>query len=891
LRRGSTAWPERGRAACAALLVASIAALLAAAPSDARKVRVFAMGPKLHISWLESRESFRAKLFAVMDARERGPAAPPVQAGLDDAASHLLGPEDPARPVETARDLVLWPESLGLFAALTGERARAARESGSLEGAIGSLIAAYGPQNAYYAERFPGLTGRTPQTRLLALSLTDTFGRAVLEPAAEMADRYDVYLHMGVDLVQDWRIVCEDKESFQPLPGGVGCDLEDPQRVETLRDPLEPGRTYAYEATGDDPSVIALVFDPDGRLISKQVKTYITPVELGPAEDSLGLDLVPGHVSDGLGAVETPVGTLGFVTSKDAWMPDVVTKLDQRHVDLLVQPELFVGNYIQTTGTWNPDLLLASGYDDMLRHPSFEAMVLPELTGGIFSFYADHQQHIAIKPRTGREGLGYLVGQPPHRGLVQVAPWVVDDPVRPDEPFDERRRRLGLAGEDLKPGSGKRCEDPSRPGPCEDGHVESVLWRDIEVARAPRRRPFRGRRARTRFSPARAVSPSRYPQRNIETARRGRRILLAFEERRAGRDQVFLVRSEDGGRTWSRRVRPTGRPPGSTDEWWPSVALGQEGRATVTWMDRSSGRERVWFSQSADGGRTFGPPAAIDPDAPPQPAQWAPSAAYGPGDTVHVAWVDERATRADDGLAQAGLFYTRIRSGAPEPARRLDTGSPAPLARKLDNSWAPSVSTRGDHVLVAWLDFLNYDWDVFSRLSTDGGETFAEQETVNDTPPADEAINDSPQALIGASGPLVAWTDWRKDDETQTRPHTDYDIRVAVPGSGTSVRADNHGERQAAAFSPALCRGRGDDLLVAFQDAGRGVNTVRVATLAGGSRRGPARLADDAPRRGGNAWRPRLACWGRAVTAAWEDERDGPAQVYAARSLTSRLGR
>ena len=154
-----------------------------APPAEAKRVRVFAMGPKLNISWLESRQTYRDKLFALFDRRLRGPGKPLVQRGADDAASHLRG---------RRRDLVVWPESVGLFAALTGERARTARAAGSLEAAIATILGSYAPQNAYYAERFPGLSGRGLPTRLLVL--TDTFGRTVVEPMAEMADRYDVYL-------------------------------------------------------------------------------------------------------------------------------------------------------------------------------------------------------------------------------------------------------------------------------------------------------------------------------------------------------------------------------------------------------------------------------------------------------------------------------------------------------------------------------------------------------------------------------------------------------------------------------------------------------------------------------------------------------------------------
>ena len=117
-------------------------------------------------------------------------------------------------------------------------------------------------------------------------------------------------------------------------------------------------------------------------------------------------------------------------------MPDVVQKLDQQHVDLLVQPEFFVGDLVLADGRmWSPDTLLASGYQNVLRHPSVGTMVMPEMVGGVFDFYADAQQHIAVKPRRRRARGGFLVGQPRHPGLVQVMPWVVGDPTRPGEPF------------------------------------------------------------------------------------------------------------------------------------------------------------------------------------------------------------------------------------------------------------------------------------------------------------------------------------------------------------------------------------------------------------------------------------------------------------------------
>ena len=88
---------------------------------------------------------------------------------------------------------------------------------------------------------------------------------------------------------------------------------------------------------------------------------------------------------------------------------------------------------------------------------------------------------------------------------------------------------------------------------------------------------------------------------------------------------------------------------------------------------------------------------------------------------MHAAYIDEREI-GRDGLPQAHVYYKRLGGGK---AERLDTGTPAALATKFDHSWAPSIAVSGKRVLVTWIDFLNYDWDVFSRVSTNGWEGVA----------------------------------------------------------------------------------------------------------------------------------------------------------------------
>ncbi len=662
--------------AVAAVLAAALLAVPAAA--EAKRVRVFAAGPKFDLSWVDTRAHFHDKLFALMDARRRTGGAPAIQEGAGDVASHLLGPADPGRPVETARDLVAFPEDLGLLAFMTGTRGAQARQASTAVEGILRTLAAYPDQTAYYSAKYPELASRPLPTRLLALSLTDTFARVAVETYSELARTYRVWLEGGIDMAQDWHVVCTSKAGFVAPYPGAECDEENPGKVALLRSPDEPARTYAYEATTPKASNMALVFDPSGRLVSRQVKTYLTPIEL-PDQ----LDLVPGEVFGGLSALRTPVGTLGFVTSKDAWMPDVLDRLDQQHVDVLVQPEYFVGDTVSSKGPWAPDLIKGAGYSALLREPSFEALAVPSLTGNLYDLPADAQQHIGVKPRsTTHAPVGFLVGQPPAPGLARVGDWVVKDPAQPGETIEQRRERLGRAGDRLGPSKDNPpCPSARTRGACRGGQVEDVIFQDVQVApsRTVARQPRR-KRAATPFSVNRPVAPSPYPQRNVALAARGSTVVAAFEERRAGHDVVMTTRSADGGRHWAPAA-PAHVAPGA-DQWWPAVSVGPDGGVWLAFSEDGGRGHRV-FVQRAPAGGSFTEPLAADATAGPAVQQLRPAiAATGPGEAV-VAFVDDRVRFAGDDLPQAGIWAARVQGDAMSAAVRLDgTASPRRAPRR-----------------------------------------------------------------------------------------------------------------------------------------------------------------------------------------------------------------
>jgi Carbon-nitrogen hydrolase len=791
-----------------------------AAASDAKTVRVFAVGPRLSVSWLDTRAHFHDKLSALMDAKRRGAGAPSVVRGAGDVASHLR---------KDGNNFVALPEDLGLWAAFTGSQGAPARSAKDVVGAVVALLGTYAPQMGYYRAKYPSLATRPLPTRTLALALTDTFGRVAVETYSELAARYHVWLEAGVNMAQDWQKVCTT-----PAPG---CDDVDAAKVAALRSPDEPDRDYAYEATSDKPSNMALVFDPDGRLVSKQVKTYLTPIELAGQ-----LDLVPGDVMHGISAVDTPVGRLGFVISKDAWMPDVTERLDEEGVQILVQPEFFVNDTIRPTGPWAPDNIKGAGFSDVLRYPSMQALVMPQLTGNLLDLSADSQQAIVLKPHFVNGPRRAMVGQPKARGWAVVQPWVVRDP--PSGSFAERRLRLGRAGLKLLPTSKIACKDDRTVGPCRGGQPEGVIWHDVKVgAPAWHPRPVRGS--------TRPLARSRGTQRNVALSSSAQLVVAAFEQ--DGR--VLLARSTDGGRRWGTPSQPlTG-----TRQWWPSVSV----RGNDVWLAAQVDDHVVW-TRSADGGKTFERQHSVD-----SPAEtWRPSIAATTAGNAYLAWIDTRDRFTLDDLPQAGLYGARLPDDAPQ---RLDsTAPPNDLARTLDNAWAPSVAAREQGVRVVWTDFRTYDWRIYARMSLDGGTTFGPEKAVTDTPPAEEALDASPHALAGS--PIVAYTAWRKSGRSAHTPSPLYDIRIGAAGS-YSKQVDGGGTRSVNAFSPAVAAG-----YVAWQDMARGTGAIWLARLSS-----PVRRKVVAQARRGNAWRPALAVVGKRAVVAWEDDRDGPPQIYARR--------
>ena len=233
------------------------------------------------------------------------------------------------------------------MAAFTGERGAPARGAPDLTTAIADAA------RRLRARQTPTTPRSSPRCARAAVpadarcwrSRSPTPSRRVaVETFAELADRYDVWLEAGREhgprLADRLRVA---RRRCPTLPGGVRLRRRGPG---TRRAAAHARRADAHlRLRGDDapkPSNMALVFDPDGRLVSKQVKTYLTPIEL------------PGPARPRARRRCRPALTRGRHAGRHARLRHVQGRLDARRdaaldqagVEILVQPEFFVDDTV-----------------------------------------------------------------------------------------------------------------------------------------------------------------------------------------------------------------------------------------------------------------------------------------------------------------------------------------------------------------------------------------------------------------------------------------------------------------------------------------------------------------------------------------------------------------
>jgi len=891
--------------------VAWLLSLLLASPADAGSVRTFAVGNRIQISDFATYQSFRDKMFAMVDATHPARATL-VQAGVDDVASHIQ-PADPFAPGDV---LVNFPESVALPTAFIGSRGAAARGVATSTQAFIALNTTYASQIAFYRTRF-GLFDSSEFVRLIVLAVTDTVYRAFFETFRDLAMTYGVYVTAGADVPPAVRVYQAD----------------DPATYAATIDPAEAGsRAYAYVATSPDAVNATFVFQPDGEvfvqyadgtpasspggtggeILGSTTKVYLTPIELTL------LRLADGPI-DAMNVLDTPIGRMGIVISKDAWMVDVNDRLAARHAHLMIQSEAF-SSWAFASVPWDPDIFKQGGFNNLQKHRSILGNVTPSMVGNLFEITFDGQS--AVLGRQSKSDPGPLdgsngwIGQNPDSGFLAIAPWIVADPgiATPTLSLVDRRSSLAASGVALLPGSGIVCPDPLVAGACENGYRESVVWADLELpddvdvltapdATAPVATPY-GLSVQVNDDDALTPSSQLYPQ----LAADGDLVFVVWQDTRNGRDNVYASMSGDGGVTWSGDLRVSDNPDGAIVEMlpeltfhrdpvsdvgtlyvvWQELALGTglgDGRVMLTRFDESLGRLDTSDIRldDTDGAGKWHPVVTTRGSRGHPVVVWVDEKDPGPrlSKLEHLYAVRGRGPRRGDG---------RIDVRFTKPRRVVRQKVVDPLAEQLANEWAPALAGGESGVFLGWVDFRQYNWDVFASHSRNGLRYARTPIRIDDSLDF-ERLNSHPSIAhdVSTERLTIVWADQRErevDTNIFGAFSTDFGATWSSPSriDDADATLDPDNDIPSNQWQPEIAA-RDGRVCVAWQDDRLGNNDVfAVVSLDGGSTFLSDERVDDSSDGESEQFNPATAIGAGRCYVVWSDDRSGDTDLrFAAR--------
>jgi len=397
-------------------------------------VRAVAVGNRISVSAAESEASYVAEVERIV--------------GL--AAPHFA----PDRP-----NLLTLTELLGSPAALVGARGALARRARTAQLALGLLAAAYAPRILRIRRRWPGVS----LARALLLARADALYRPLAETLARLATTYHTHI-VATTLAPRLRRSTDPREIA--AWGAVGAST-------------------VYIPTGPEVYNAALVFGPDGALLGRVDKVFLTRSEIAT------LDLTPGRLED-VRVMATEAGWLGVAISLDAFTPAYLRRLAEQGAEIVVQPDANDQPWAapSVTSDWQPDEWLGSVLGSIQPiYPSLRYNVCAMQTGNFFDIVFDGQSSITARdmapPTDGRpDPARTFVGVAEQRhtatgealvgGFVALAPWVAPDPAVADATLTlaDRRARLMARGRAL-----------ARGGAHANEYRESIIWADLRLNR------------------------------------------------------------------------------------------------------------------------------------------------------------------------------------------------------------------------------------------------------------------------------------------------------------------------------------------------------------------------------------------------------------------------
>lgn len=351
--------------------------------------------------------------------------------------------------------------------------------------------------------------------------------------------------------------------------------------------------------------------------------------------------------------------------------------------------------------------------------------------------------------------------------------------------------------------------------------------------------------------------------------------VAVWSDTREGESNIYLSKSHDGGRVFGSNVR-VNDVPGTAGLFGATVALDRQNRAHVVWFDNRDGDYDIYYAHELDRGDGFTTAIRIndDKDAPVEVDAFGEdesAASAGPAfQTLPSLAVDRNGAIyfawQDYRRNQADIYFAKSVDGGKTVTRNLRVNDDVGRAGQLYPSLA--VDARGT-LYLAWHDFRKGNQDIYFSRSADGGQTFSRNIRVNDDPETAGQFN--PSLAVDDEGAVyVAWHDLRAGQA---------DIYFAASRDGGATfspnRRLNDDRGEAYQFHPSLGAGKNGAVAAAWEDYRNGQADIYLTYSADGGRTFRPNVRVNSDRRPVDHLHASLAVGERnELAVSWEDQRD-----------------
>ena len=285
--------------------------------------------------------------------------------------------------------------------------------------------------------------------------------------------------------------------------------------------------------------------------------------------------------------------------------------------------------------------------------------------------------------------------------------------------------------------------------------------------------------------------------------------VVVWEDDRNGDSDIYAQKLDaNGNRLWVTDVR-INSDSGVADQWYPAVAMDENGNAIVVWEDYRNGNLDIYAQRlDASGNRLWTVGVRVNSDGGTK-SQGNPAVAMDTGGNAVVVWRDSRSGKSD-------IYGQKLdRNGSKLWAVDVRVNSDSGTASQL----YPAVAVdRSGNAVVVWRDDRNGDSDAYAqRLDGSGNKVWAVDVRVN-SDSGTGCQGDSAVAMDGGGNAVVVWSDDRNG-------HDDIYAQKLNGNGGKLWTVDvriNSDSRIASRFAPAVAVDRSGNVIIVWEDHNSG---------------------------------------------------------------------